>query len=203
MLFESILAGILIMIGATAYLQIGGFIGALIFSTGLVCIISMKFKLFTGQCGNVLFGRKDGAKPKVQDLIIIWLGNLIGAGGAGLLLRISPIGEELFEKARTIVMKAFTMGFGGNIILGLFCGLLMYCATYYVDLNWLRTVLCVVAFIMCGFAHSIAMMGYLAVGSMSVVEWWILIPITLGNLFGSWIIPIFQRVGQARSYRNN
>lgn len=203
MFFEAILAGILIMVGAAANLSIGGFEGALVFSVGLVCIMSMGFKLFTGQCGNALFGGKNGVKPTAIELIVIWFCNWLGAFGAGILLRISPIGERLFEAAHPIIVNALMAGFFGNMILGIFCGLLMYCATYWSNLNWLRTVLCVVAFISCGFAHSIAMMGYLAVGSVSAAEWWILIPITLGNLLGSWVIPVFQKAAQGLNSRNN
>ena len=110
MFFEAVLAGFLIAIGAAAYLSVGGPLGALIFSVGLVCIISMKFKLFTGQCGDVLLGRPDHSQAKLLDLIVIWCGNLIGATVVGFLMLLSPIGNVLMMGAMPIVTKALAAG---------------------------------------------------------------------------------------------
>ena len=53
LLKEGFLAGAMIGIAGFAYLAVGGFYGALLFSFGLVSIYLYKLKLFTGTAGNV------------------------------------------------------------------------------------------------------------------------------------------------------
>ena len=48
---NSILAGIMISIGAALYLVIGGIPGAILFSIGLLTILYFQFHLFTGKAG--------------------------------------------------------------------------------------------------------------------------------------------------------
>jgi formate/nitrite transporter FocA (FNT family) len=51
---QSILAGILIGIGAYAYVSISNlYIGAFIFSLGLISVFILEAKLFTGKIGNL------------------------------------------------------------------------------------------------------------------------------------------------------
>ena len=47
----SIIAGIMIGIGGLVNLSIGGVVGAIVFSVGLLTIIYYQFALFTGKAG--------------------------------------------------------------------------------------------------------------------------------------------------------
>lgn len=47
----SILAGMMIAIGGIINLSIGGIAGALLFSMGLLTILTLRFELFTGKAG--------------------------------------------------------------------------------------------------------------------------------------------------------
>lgn len=47
----SILAGMLITLGAILYLTIGNVVGAIMFSLGLLTILYFKLELFTGKAG--------------------------------------------------------------------------------------------------------------------------------------------------------
>ena len=48
---ESILAGLMIAIGAALFLILSGPLGAFFFSIGLLTILYFKFSLFTGKAG--------------------------------------------------------------------------------------------------------------------------------------------------------
>lgn len=50
-LSNSILGGVMIAIASYIYLQIGGIAGAFLFSIGLLSILNMDFKLYTGAIG--------------------------------------------------------------------------------------------------------------------------------------------------------
>ena len=83
----SIIAGILIALGGVAYLQIGGPVGAVLFSIGLLTILHFKCELFTGKAG-LLATR--AIRP--IKLVGIYCGNLIGCAAMGLLLSLTNLG---------------------------------------------------------------------------------------------------------------
>lgn len=117
----SILAGIMIAVAGIVYLQVGGVAGALLFSMGLLTVLSFKLDLFTGKAGllttnEVSFGR----------LIGIWAGNFIGTTMTAFLISFTPIAPVLTEKAQRIVAIRITNDPIANLILGIGCGLLMY-----------------------------------------------------------------------------
>ena len=175
----SILAGIMIAIGCLAYLQIGGLPGALMFSLGLMTVIYFKLKLFTGQSYKIVTG-----EIKWWQLIIIWFGNLVGAGLTGFAARLLPNSLELQEIARKFIQGRAQVGFLGCFILAIFCGLLMtfaVTANKNESQNVIYTGLCVAGFIMCGFYHCVADMFYAVFsGNLS----WTLLFVTLGNFVG-------------------
>jgi formate/nitrite transporter FocA (FNT family) len=88
----SIIAGILIALGGTAFLQTKELIGAILFSIGLLTILHYKCALFTGKAG-LLVSR--AIKP--LELLKIYCGNLIGSISMAGLLAITPFGEKLGE----------------------------------------------------------------------------------------------------------
>lgn len=53
LLLSSILAGCCIGIGGTVFLKVGGVEGAVLFSIGLIAVVSYKLKLYTGAAGFV------------------------------------------------------------------------------------------------------------------------------------------------------
>ena len=83
----SILAGFMIGMGGIIYLTLGGVVGALFFSLGLMTIITFKFELFTGKAG-LLATNEIG----FWKLCKIWLGNLLGTGLCGFLALMTPVG---------------------------------------------------------------------------------------------------------------
>lgn len=52
-IIDSILAGICISLGGVAFLKVGGIVGAVLFSFGLITVVCYKMKLYTGVSGFV------------------------------------------------------------------------------------------------------------------------------------------------------
>ena len=183
----SILAGMMIAIGCTINLTIGGIAGALFFSIGLLTILTLKFELFTGKAGLLVTN-----EIKPGKLFGIWIGNFIGTAALAFLLVFTPRGLVLAEEASKIVAIRIANGPFVNLIYGIMCGMLMFMAvkTFTVsDGNPIYAMLPVAIFILCGFNHCIADMFYLNMGAIKLKDYLVLIPTTIGNLIGCNIIP--------------
>ena len=86
----SILAGIMISLGCIINLQVGGIVGALLFSIGLITILMFNFDLFTGRAGLIPSGQITWKK-----LGLIWLGNLYGCAMVAAVMSLTPLGATL------------------------------------------------------------------------------------------------------------
>lgn len=64
---------IFIAIASYIYLQVGGVLGAFLFSIGLLTILNMNFKLYTGAIGFIHMTAAD-----MKNIVTILFGNLIG-----------------------------------------------------------------------------------------------------------------------------
>ena len=193
-MLEAIIAGILIAAGGAMYLAIGGTVGAVMFSLGLLTILSFKFHLFTGKAG--LLTTRDISPYRLG---LIWCGNLIGTGiGAILCLLVSWSDKHGFMQGAVNIMntRISNMWFE-NIILGIFCGLLMFIAvSVYEQKPWM-TVMCVAAFILAGFNHCIADMFYFFMASPHINIGLAAVTIlctTIGNIIGCNIIPLCEKM---------
>lgn len=148
-IIDSILAGICISLGGVAFLKVGGIIGAVLFSFGLISVVCYKMKLYTGVSGFVET-RRDWA-----ELPVIILGNIVGC--ALVSLAISSSIPELVDTAHKIVEGRLEKGFGNVTILAIFCGFIMTTVVNFARQKmWLPLLFGIPLFIMCGFVHSIA-----------------------------------------------
>ena len=50
-IFKGLLAGMMISLGCTIFLKIGGIVGAILFSIGLLGVVTYQLNLFTGKAG--------------------------------------------------------------------------------------------------------------------------------------------------------
>lgn len=197
MFLLSVLAGMIIGLGGIIYLSIGNIIGALLFSIGLVTIITFNLNLFTGKAG--LLATK---KITFRKLLLVWFGNMLGCAIVAKLFTITYAGQELIDMARHIMFIRLSNFWYENIILGIFCGILMYIAVNIYTKNALITSACVASFILCGMNHCIADMFYYF---MSVKSYWAfdgfaaIIFTTIGNIIGCNIIPMFLCQSQKSS----
>ena len=192
----AVLAGVAIGIGGTAFLAIDNKIaGALFFAVGLYSICVHGLNLYTGKIGYL-----PNQKPiYLLDLLIIWLGNLAGTELAGLAVRATRF-ASLREKATIMCAAKTADNMGSLLILGVFCGILMYVAVdgYKKTQNPLILFACVAGFILCGFEHCVADMYYFAIaGAWSLRAFAAILVISLGNSIGAVLIPLVQKIPDA------
>ena len=156
---KSIAAGALIGLGCAANLHCTSkAAGAVLFAVGLILICLLDLDLFTGKIGYVR-----NIRPKTK-LIKIWLGNLAGILAVTVLVRLGR--PEIHTASVELVAKKFDLPLWRVSILACLCGMVMYLAVeaYRRHKNSMAGVLavwlCVITFVICGFEHSIANMGY-------------------------------------------
>lgn len=148
-IIDSILAGICISLGGVAFLKVGGIVGAVLFSFGLITVVCYKMKLYTGVSGFV------ETKQDWIELPIIILGNIVGCALVAAAIKTTI--PELVEKAQGIVDGRIDKGFWNVTLLAIFCGFIMTTVVNFARQKmWLPLLFGIPLFIMCGFVHSIA-----------------------------------------------
>lgn len=166
---KSFAAGFVLGIGCIVKLSCANdIVGAALFSTGLFAICSFGMNLFTGKIGYIIENKN------TPNCFIVWLGNLFGMIFTCVLVRFAK--PSLHEKAAALMENKLEQSVPTTMILAFFCGVLMFAA---VD-NYKRhsegamkvagILLCVMTFILCGFEHSIANMGYAVLGISSFYD---------------------------------
>lgn len=141
----AILAGILIGIGDIALLTAESkVVGALLFSVALLSIIRLGLPLYTGRIGKVIANRNP-----LECLRILGL-NVLGVW----IVRLYPV------RIQSAAEVKFSRGCLELFVAGILCNILIHVAVTAKD-NVI-TILCVMAFILAGFEHSIADSMYLA-----------------------------------------
>lgn len=186
----SILAGFLIAMGGIINLTLGGIPGALFFSLGLLTIVTSEYELFTGKAGLLTTG-----EIKPWELCKIWLGNFIGAIACAWMASQIPSAEILVNKASAIVALRSGQPAMINLLLGIYCGILMYIAVtgFKNSQSYLFIVMPVAFFILCGFNHCVADMFYTSLGATEWKHYLHLIPTTIGNIIGCNLIALANR----------
>lgn len=162
-IIDSILAGICISLGGVAFLKVGGIIGAVLFSFGLISVVCYKMKLYTGVSGFV------ETKRDWIELPVIILGNIVGC--ALVAAAITTAIPEMVDKAQSIVEARADKGFWNVTLLAVFCGFIMTTVVNFARQKmWLPLLFGIPLFIMCGFVHSIADAFYYTL-ALNPTEW--------------------------------
>ena len=172
----SLLAGILIGLGAYGFLALGGIPGAVIFAFGLVGVVLSGSLLYTG---------KAGVMTDIGALTMIWLFNVLACVVIGLL--VVSIGGEPQERAQAVVDGRLAQGPWRSFLRAIGCGLIIDLSVWlYRKSNSLVPILFgVPLFIVCGFYHSIADVVYLvAAWKWSPAILWYCPVIVIGNYVG-------------------
>lgn len=187
---SSIVAGGLIAIGAAVNLQVGGIMGAILFGFGLLMILMQGLDLFTGKVGYALDGGIGWRK-----LAIMLLGNAYGVIMTACALSLTPLGVALVPAATAIIASRVSAGLLANTIFGIGCGICVYLAVdnWASTHDWMGVILPVSVFIICGFGHCIADMFYAVLGNAGLEGWLTVLATGIGNVLGSWIIPIVNK----------
>lgn len=192
---SSILAGMCIAIGGTAFLSLDNKpLGALFFTMGLFSICTFELHLFTGKVCYVF--EKD--KDYVLTLPVIWLGNLAGTWVTAQAERCTRIGMALAERAVELCRDKLEDSVVSIFLLAVFCNILIYIAVEGFRRNphelgkYLSLFFGVPVFILCGFEHCVANMYYFSIaGLWDGKALLYLLVMTFGNAIGgilfSWI----------------
>lgn len=173
-LLTSLFSGIMIGIGCTVYLS---------------CVNKLVGALFTGICG---------LKTPVKKLAWVFVLNGLGTVIPAIVSWSNVVdgATKLGATAAAVMLGKLSMNPVSWLLNGLMCGVLMYLAVIGYkkakdSLHGIAAVLfAIVGFIVCGFEHSIADMGYLAIAIPNLSFWQILqcmgmiLVIMLGNVFG-------------------
>lgn len=144
---KAILAGISIGIASLMFLKVGGIIGAILFSFGLIVVVSNRLELFTGIAG--FHNRRE--VPKLGSILLF---NIVGCILVSLL---AP------TVVCPIVLTRLSAGWLECFLLAIGCGFIMSEAVYHSrEGNWLPLLFGVPVFILCGFPHCVADVVYYA-----------------------------------------
>ncbi len=220
LLILAVLAGAFIAFGAATATAASAGTGAystlikgLVFPVGLVLVVVCGAELFTGNCLMIspLIGRDVKVGGFFKNLGIVYAGNFLG----GLLIAVLVVyshaqSQTVAEACVAAAAAKSNMGFGDALLRGILCNMLV-CLAVWASMagtsaagKIVALYLPVLAFVVCGFEHSVANMYYLSAGLMAGVEYGItaaglsvgnallycLLPSTLGNVIGGCLIGI-------------
>ena len=173
---QSLMAGLMIGLGACGFLALGGLPGAVIFAFGLVGVVLSGMLLYTG---------KAGVMTDIPALGKIWLWNVAGCIALGLV--VVAIGGEMAERAQGIVDGRLAQGPWRSFLRAAGCGLIIDLSVwlYRSSKSLVPVLFGVPLFIVCGFYHSIADVVYLVAAWKwdSAILWYYPI-IVVGNYVG-------------------
>ena len=207
---RAILAGIAIGLGGCIFMGMVTseykWVGAILFSIGLFTVFTFRLDLYTGKVGYAV----ENKPSYLVDLVVIILGNFVGALIIGQMIPMPEAAEVLIVDAKL----------GGDIdwwrvfCKGVFCGMLMFIAAdYYKTLVRAARMeelvtrhsqimdrydpekrVCVPVFILAGFEHSIADMFYFcASGTFTLDAFLFILVVIVGNAVGGILIPLCKK----------
>ena len=197
---DGIAAGLLITIGCCVFLALAGdastkWVGAILFSVALLTICYKGYSLYTGRIGFIL---ENLNKDYISGLFLGLLGNVIATAVVGIAVQYAI--PSLNDAAFAACTARLTQEWWQTLIRGIMCGVLMYVAVaiYKEKKSIVGVLFAIPVFILSGFEHSIADMGYFAIAGIYSVEAfgfiWLVI---LGNSLGALILPALALVGKS------
>lgn len=194
---NAVLAGIAIAIGGVVFLSCESKLaGASLFAVGLLAVCTLGLNLYTGKICYAL----DNGPSYLLECLVVWLGNLVGTAGTGLLIRCTRL-TTVVEKG----MALCDVKLGDNLlsifILAIFCNMLIYLAVENYKKNpheigkYMAIYFGVVVFIIAGFEHCVANMFYFAVGGAWTLKALLyLVVMTIGNAVGGLVFPVLRKI---------
>lgn len=192
-LANSVAAGIIIGIGGVVYLSCEiNYIGAVLFTVGLLAVCALGLYLYTGKVGFLVNSHK------LEDFAVLgltFIGNVAGVGITALLAR--TWNADRISRAAQICANKLELSYGSAFCSAVLCGVLMYTAVkIYRGKGSIAGILfCVPVFILSGFEHSIADVFYFFFSG--VLSWRVLafvVVVVAGNSVGACIIPALLRI---------
>ena len=182
---NAVVAGMAICMAAVVYLQCENkLVGAFLFSLGLLTVIIFRKKLYTGCTGYLADARTlndmyrhdfsgiggfcvIGYMERFRELMVILFGNAVGAAILGTIVAFAI--PDTREKAIALMQNKESVVWYAMLMKSVMCGALMQIAfrVQKADVNIVPVavrypiaVMCIMAFILAGFEHSIADIAY-------------------------------------------
>ena len=182
---QSIMAGILIGLGACGFLALGGLTGAIIFAFGLIGVVLTGIPLYTGRAGVM---------TSIPGIIKVWWWNVVGAMAVGLV--VAAIGGSMAESAYNTVAAHVAQGPWRGFLRAVGCGLLIDLSVWFYrsSKSLVPVLFGIPLFIVCGFYHSIADVVYIfGAWKWDIDLLWFYPIIVIGNYVGCnvrrWLLP--------------
>lgn len=196
-LIKGALAGMAVSIAGVAYLYCDSkYVSGCLFSLALLSIFTFDWNLYTGKCCYVV----DNPPSYLYFVGATFVGNFIGCFSVAMSLQLTKH-SALIEVAQHSVESKLANTPIGAIILGVFCGILMYIAVLgykvspYDTGKFVVPVLAIMIFILCGFEHVIANMFYISMANAWSLETLIYtLYVAIGNLLGCSLVPFCNKL---------
>ncbi len=195
---KSILAGVMTTVSGTVFLSIPDpIVGSFMFSLGLFTILIFDFKLYTSEVGKIIDNLS-----YLKTVLLILAGNLIGTALSAEALLLTRFNDLFFTRSTEIIAVKLADNYLSIFILSTFCGLLISIASNSYRHNdhelgkYIAIFMCIMAFILSGYEHSIANFVYLSYSQvLTNIETWIFTAVVvLGNATGTLIIPFIKKL---------
>lgn len=181
---KAVYAGFMIGIGGIVNLSVDNkVIGALLFSFGLLTIVTQGFYLYTGKIGFIKKFKE------LFNMAVILAGNFAGTFIAAALAKMAHLGID----STALSGKKLDNSILNIFFLSVFCGVMMYLAidNYNKSKNIIFIIAPVMIFILSGFEHSIADMFYFNLaGVYSLKSFAYILVMAAGNGIGAKLFDI-------------
>ncbi len=172
---KAVVAGAMIGIGDAALVIVENkHVAAVLFAVALLSIIELKLPLYTGRIGKVLQNKNYG----------VCLGYLIcnAIGCLCICLLLTTSSETFLKNVSNLANAKYSKPLLAMFVAGILCNVLIHIAVS--AKREIITVLCVACFILCGFEHSVADVGFLLFTAdlpAALLKWLLVL---LGNTVG-------------------
>lgn len=197
---NAVLSGIMISVGGAVYLLCENkIIGSFLFSFGLFTIVQRGFALYTGKVGYI----PENSPVYIIEVIVTLMGNAAGTAFAAVMLRQTRFSQALHEKADLCMTAKTGDTIVSQLILGAFCGMLMYlavdnakeCRKRNADISLIFGIsIPVMIFIICGFNHSIADTFYMFTAGTFPIDMPYILTVAAGNAIGGMMMPLVKKI---------
>lgn len=186
-----IMAGGLISIATVAKLSVQNhFLGALLFSSGVLAIFVLDLRLFTGGVGKLVTVPTQQIPSTIVGLFALWFENFFGCWIVAQTILSTSRGELLSAIAYEQVRPLLRLGPWDMFMAGIYCNIVIYVARKaYAKTNNAAGAIVVISagiiILVCHFEHSVIDSFYVIaanIGLRSRVH--VLAPIALGNGVG-------------------
>lgn len=176
----SVYAGLMIGVGGLTYLRVGGVIGAVLFSFGLLSVVMTGAQLYTGKAGFLPY-------KESWRLLPMLAGNAVGCF---LLAVVScyVANEAVQNNLATVLSARIAASWHGVLVTAIVTGMLMTLSVYGArKKHYLPLLFAVPVFILCGLPHCVADAYYYSMAILQGKAEWAMLGAWCWAIVGNYI----------------